>query len=143
MAIPTPPSASQELRADSITACPKGRAVPIALDHTTVGDVTTLHAMTQADVVDKVFLTFWNISSSAIDVSLIISPADDTNATNVDDATVIVSVPPARPLEIPAFYVRFDSGNSYTIAAYVATADVDNVLVMGRYSRLTQGDLTA
>lgn len=143
MAIPTPPSASQELRADNISASTDGRPVPIALDHTTVGDVTTLHAMTQDDCVDKVFLTFWNLTALAIEVSVIISPVDDTNATNVDDATVTLLVPSKVPFEVPPFYVRNIAANSYTVAAYVATADVDNVLVQGRYSRLTQGDLTA
>ena len=143
MAVATPPSASQELRADSISAGVDGRPVQISLDHTTVGDVTTLHAMTQDDVVDKVRLVLWNTHTSAVIVSIIISPIDDTVAGNVDDATVTYSVPASSAVELPALYVRWISGNSYTIAAYVATADVDRVLVTGRQIRLTQGDLTA
>lgn len=143
MPIPTPPSASQELRADSISAATDGRPVPIALDHTTVGDVTTLHAMTQSDVLDRVWLALWNTHTSAVLVSLVISPADDTVGADVDAATVVVSVPASSALELPALYVRFIIGNAYTIAAYVATADVDRVLVTARYQRMTQGDLTA
>ena len=138
----SPSAASQEIRAENISAATNGRPIPIALDHTTVGDVTTLHAMSVADQLDKVFLTFWNTTNLAIEVSLIISPVDDTNATNVDDATVVLIVPPKLPFEIPPFYVRDITANSYTIAAYVATANVDDVLVQGRFSRFAQGALT-
>ena len=100
----SPSAASQEIRAENISAATNGRPIPIALDHTTVGDVTTLHAMSVADQLDKVFLTFWNTTNLAIEVSLIISPVDDTNATNVDDATVVLIVPPKLPFEIPPFY---------------------------------------
>ncbi len=143
MAVSTPPSASQELRADSISAGTDGRPVKVTLDHTTVGDVNTLHAMTQDDVVDKVTLTLWNTHTSAVIVSLVISPIDDTVAANVDDATVTYSVPASSAVELPALYVRFITGNTYTLAAYVATADINRVFITGRYQRLTQGDLTA
>lgn len=143
MAVATPPSASQELRADTTSASTNGRPIPIALDYTIVGDVTTLHAMTQADVVDKVFLTLWNVTDASVEIQLIISPNDDTVIADVDAATLSILVPPKRPLELPPFFVRYDSGNSYTMAAYSATADVDSVLVTSRYVRLTQGDLTS
>lgn len=140
--VSSPSAASQEIRAENISAATNGRPIPIALDHTTVGDVTTLHAMSVADQLDKVFLTFWNLTDAVIEVSLIISPVDDTNATSVDDATVQLLVPSKRPFEIPPFYVRNIAANSYTIAAFVATANVNNILVQGRYSRFAQGALT-
>lgn len=143
MVVATPPSASQELRAEAISAGADGRPTIVALDHTTVGDVTPLHAMTQDDVVDKVTLVLWNTHTSAVVVSLVISPIDDTNASNVDAATVTYSVPASSAVELPALYVRWISGNSYTIAAYTATGDINRVSVTGRYQRLTQGDLTA
>ena len=143
MAIPTPPSASQELRADVESLQLKGRPIPIALDYTVVGDVTLLHVMTQADVMDKVSLVLWNVTDESVEITLIISPNDDTVIANVDAASLKILVPPKRPLELPPFFVRWDSGNSYTIAAYSATADVNSVLVNSHFVRLTQGDLVA
>ncbi len=148
MAIATPPSASQELRADacSVSAAVFGRPTIISTDYTAVGDVTTLHAMTQADVVDKVWLTFWNIDSTlTVGIALIINPNDDGVVGDVDAATVNIRVPPRRPLVLDPLFVRFDpGGNAYTIAAYaVLTAEINLVKVTSRYVRLTQGVLTA
>ena len=109
MAVATPPSASQELRADSTSASAKGRPIQIDTDYTVVGDVTTLHAMTQADVLDKVSLTFWNISDAAIDVTLIVSPNDDTVVADVDAASLVISVPPKRRLVDASAWVKASS----------------------------------
>lgn len=136
----SPTTQNQELRAEGSPNL--GRPQPIALDYTGVGDVTTLHSMSVADVLDRVGLTLWNISAAAIDVSIIISPNDDTVLADVDAATVLVIAPVKLPLLLPDFYVRWDAGNSYTIAAYVATGDVNNVLVTKRVVRFAQGSLT-
>ncbi len=143
MAVATPPSASQELRLDTISASPTGRPLPIDTDLTVVGDVTTLHAMTQDDVIDKVIFSLWNSKNSAVTVSFVVNPVDDTVLGDVNDATIEVRVAANSIIESLPVYVRRIDGNSYTIAAYVPTADLDVVLITGRYIRYTQGSLTA
>lgn len=141
MPVSTPPSASQELRAESISGGPDGRPVKIDTDYTAVGDVTTLHECTQDDVLDKVFLTLWNTGTTATTIELVVSPVDDTVIANVDDATISVSCPPDRPVELPPLLVRRMSGNSYSVAAYAPNTNGD-VRCTGRVVRLAQGDLT-
>jgi hypothetical protein len=143
MAVATPPSASQELRLDTISASATGRPLPIDTDLTVVGDVTTLHAMTQDDVIDKVIFSLWNSKNSAVTVSFVVNPVDDTVLGDVNDATIEVRVAANSIIESLPVYVRRIVGNSYTIAAYVPTADLDVVLITGRYIRYTQGSLTA
>ena len=139
--VSSPTIQNQELRAEGSPN--NGRPVEIALDFTTALDVTLIHVMSVADVLDKVWLTFWNDTDVAIDVSLIISPNDDTVVADVNAATVLISVPPKRPYSLPEFFVRFDAGgNTYVIATYVATADINNVRVTKRVVRLAQGALT-
>lgn len=136
----SPTIQNQELRAECGVTL--GRPILIALDYTVVGDVTTIHSMGVADVLDKVVLSLWNTTSSAIVTSIIISPNDDTVLADVDAATVSVSVPANATLELPDLYVRYDSGNSYTIAAYVSTGDVNNISVTKRVIRYALGLLS-
>lgn len=143
MVVATPPSASQELRLDTISASPTGRPLPIDTDLTVVGDVTTLHAMTQDDVIDRVIFALWNSGNSAVTVNFVINPVDDTVLADVNAATIQVRVAANSIIESLPVYVRRIAGNSYTIAAYVATADIGDVLATGRYIRYTQGILTA
>ncbi len=138
MAVNSPEIQNQELRVESRLL---GRPVRIALDYTTVGDVTPLHVMTADDVVDKVWVTLWNRHSAAIIVSIIVSPSDDTVVGDVDAATITALAPVNLPLELPPMLVRLNAGNAYTIAAHVITAEVDLVRVTTRIVRYAQGEL--
>lgn len=137
----SPTIQNQELRAEG--GINLGRPVKIALDYTVALDVTLLHVMTVADVLDRVTVTLWNETAGAIDVSVIVSPNDDTSTGDVDAATLLVAVAAKSFLVLPELFVRFDSGgNTYVIAAYVAGGNVNLIRVTTRIVRLGQGLLT-
>jgi len=136
--------ANLEVRTDVLSESTNGRPIHINEDYTTVTDVTHIHTITQANVLDSVYLEVFNSYSSNINVKLILSPANTSNSTNVDDATVEVTVPrygSAWLLQGQRF--RRTSGTAYTIAAYVDTAYVGYLHVTGWYSRIYQPPVTA
>ena len=134
--------AAQELRSEPISASVKGRPIIIATDFTVVGDVTTLHAMTDALVSDIVWIKVTNNSSAAELLSLILNPIDDTVLANVNDATIKISIPAQRTVFLlQGERFRQVAGNSYTIAAY-APNTTGNMRATGWFNRLSQGAIT-
>ena len=135
---------SQEVRTEVLSESGSGAPIKVTLDHTTVGDVNSIHVMSVAGVVDAVFLEVFNKSARGIDLNLILNPISTSNATNVDDATVLVTIRPKSSLWVlQGQRFRFISGNTYTIGAYVATADVGQLFVTGWVNRQKTDTLTA
>ena len=136
--------ANLEVRTEVLSESTNGRPIHINADYTIASDVTPIHIISQANVLDSVYVEVFNSYSSNINVNLILNPADTTSTTDIDDATVTVTVPrygSAWLLQGQRF--RRVSGTSYTIAAYVATAYIGYLHVTGWYSRLYQPSITA
>lgn len=134
-------AAAQELRTDPVSACVDGAPVVILTDFTIVGDVTSIHVMTEDLVVDEVWLQLVNNGTAVETLSLIVSPTDDTVIANVNSATLKLNIAPKASRWILAGQrVRLRSGNSYTIAAYAGDTN-GNMRVIGWFNRLTQPDI--
>lgn len=136
--------ANLEVRTDVLSESVNGRPIHINADYTTVTDVTHIHHITQANVLDTLYVEVFNSYSSNINIELILSPADTSSLTSVDDATVEVTVPrygSAWLLQGQRF--RRTVGTAYTIAAYVNPAYVGYLHVTGWYSRIFQPSITA
>lgn len=135
---------NQELRTEIISESVKGRPIHISTDYTTATDVTHLHVMTEDNVLDSLHLKVHNGYSSAVVLYLILNPADHTSTASVDAATLALEIPRYSTVEVlHGERFRWISGTAYTIAAYVATADIDRLHVTGWYNRLKSGELTA
>ncbi len=133
--------ASQEMRTETIGLL--GRPIIVDTDFTTVGDVTTIHNMTDANAVDAVWLECFNNGTTAQLLSLIVSPNDDSVVGDVDNATTKINIPPQSSVWVmQGQRVRRDAGNSYTIAAYT-TDTVGNLRVVGWFNRTAQGAVTS
>lgn len=132
--------ASQEMRTGTIGLL--GRPIIVDTDFSTVGDVTTIHAMTDANAVDAVWLECFNSGTAPQILSLIVSPNDDGVVGDVDDATLEISIPEKSSVwNAQGLRVRRDAGNSYTIAAYT-TDTSGNLRITGWFNRTAQGALT-
>ncbi len=135
---------NQELRTEIISESVKGRPIHINADFTTASDVTPIHVMTEADVIDSLHLKVHNGYSSAVVLNLVINPDDETSKPSIDDATLTLEIPRYATVEVlHGERVRFITGSTYTIAAHVATADIGRLHVTGWYNRLKSGELTA
>lgn len=135
---------NQEVRTEVFSESSDGAPVKVALDHTTVSDVTHIHIMTVEDVIDSVWLEVFNQHTASIDLSLILNPTDTSSATPVDDATVTILIRPKSSLWVlQGQRFRLVVGNTYTLAAYVATADINLLKVTGWINRQKSTDLTA
>ena len=135
---------NQELRTEIISESVKGRPIHINADFTTASDVTPIHVMTEADVIDSLHLKVHNGYSSAVVLNLVINPDDETSKPSIDDATLTLEIPRYATVEVlHGERVRFITGSTYTVAAHVATADIGRLHVTGWYNRLKSGELTA
>tara|TARA_R110000803_G_scaffold15010_4_gene41709 strand:+ start:326 stop:745 length:420 start_codon:yes stop_codon:yes gene_type:complete len=135
---------NQEIRTESISESAGGSAIIINADYTTVADVDHLHIMTVADVLDSLYIEIFNSYSTAVNVNLVLNPIDTAVAANVDAVTITVAVPrtgSAWPLQGQRFRVK--AGNAYTLAAYVATADIGRLRVTGWVNRIKSSEMTA
>lgn len=135
---------NQELRTEAISQSTGGRAIIINADYTTVADVDHLHIMTVADVLDSVYLEAFNSYSTTVNINLVLNPIDTAVGANVDAVTVTVAVPrtgSAWLLQGQRF--RLTAGNTYTLAAYVATADIGRLKVTGWVNRIKSSEMTA
>lgn len=135
---------NQELRTESISESTGGRAIIINADYTTVADVDHLHIMTVADVLDSVYLEVFNSYSTTVNINIVLNPIDTAVGANVDAVTVTVAVPrtgSAWALQGQRF--RLTAGNAYTLAAYVATADIGRLKVTGWVNRIKSAGMTA
>ena len=132
--------AAQEMRTETIGLL--GRPIIIDTDFTTVGDVTTIHAMTDLTAIDAVWLECFNNGTASQILSLIISPNDDTVVGDVDAATLEINIPEKSSVWVmQGLRVRRDAGNGYTIAAYAPDTS-GNLRVTGWFNRTAQGTLT-
>ena len=135
---------NKELRTEIISESVAGRPIHINSDYTTATDVTHLHDMTEDDVLDSVHIQVYNGYSSEVILYLVLNPADYTSTSSVDDATLTIAIPRYSMVEVlKGKRFRLVSGSAYTIAAYVATADIGRLHVTGWYNRLKSGELTA
>ena len=135
---------NQELRTEILSGSTKGEPIIVALDYTTVSDVTHVHDMTQDGVIDAVYLECHNSYSSNINLELILNPTDTSSTSAVDAATIEITVPRHGSVWVlQGQKFRYRSGNAYTIAAYVNTAGVNYLKITGWYNRIKTGELTA
>jgi len=135
---------NQELRTEIISESVKGRPIHIVDDFALASDVTRIHVMTEADVIDSVHIKIHNGYSSSVVLNLIINPDDETSKASIDNATLTLEIPRYTTVEVlHGERVRFIAGSTYTIAAHVATADIGRLHVTGWYNRLKSGELTA
>lgn len=137
--------ANLEVRTEVLSESANGRPILIDTDYTTAADVTPIHAITQNDVLDAVYLEVFNTNTGHnITCSLVLSPATTTSTTDIDAATVSVTVPRGGSVWIlQGQRFRRTSGASYTIAAYAPAAYVSDLYITGWYSRVYQPEITA
>jgi hypothetical protein len=124
--------AEQEARRDVLSGSGGGGAIPVALDYTSAADVTDVHHVELADVVDSVWLQAHNTDAADVDLSIVLNPSDDTSTAAIDAVTITVTIPGKDSLWVlqgDAFRLR--GANTTTITAYTATADVDKILLTG------------
>lgn len=135
---------NQELRTEIISESVKGRPIHIVDDFALASDVTRIHVMTEDDVIDSVHIKIHNGYSSSVVLNLVINPEDEASKASIDNATLTLEIPRHTTIEVlHGERVRFIAGSTYTIAAYVATADIGRLHVTGWYNRLKSGELTA
>lgn len=124
--------AEQEARRDVLSGSTGGGAILVGTDYGTTSDVTTVHHVDVSDAVDSVWLQAHNVSEVAVVLSLICNPSDDTDVTEIDNVTIDVEIPAQDSLWVlqgDAFRKR--GSNTKTIAAYVATANVNEIRLTG------------
>lgn len=131
--------AEQEARRDVLEGSTGGGAIPVALDYTSAADVTPIHHVTTGHA-DSVWVQAWNTHTSDVDLSLVLNPSDDTSVPAIDAVTVTITIPAKDSLWVlqgEAFRLR--GSNTTTLTAYVATADVDLVILTGYVVRAKGG----
>lgn len=131
--------AEQEARREHLQGATGGGALSVALDYTIASDVTAVHHVT-AGYIDSVWLQAWNKHTTSVDLNLVLNPSDDTDTAAIDAVTVSLTIP-ART----SFWVlqgegfRLRGSNTSTITAYLATGDVDRILLTGYVVRTKSG----
>lgn len=136
--------ATHDLRTEALSACAKGEGKLIT--GTAWNVVTVIHDITQSDVIDAVYLELWNTSDVEVEVFLILNPNDRATQADVDASTISLRVPPHASLwalEGHKFRIHGTGTLTYTIAAYVDSADASKVMFLGHFTRLTQAEETA
>lgn len=136
-------AAAADIRTECLSGCRYGELIPI--DGTAWNSVTTIHAITQTDAIDSVSLHLFNSDPNDVTVFLVLNPDDDTVQADVDDSThelVIGGNSDGWVLQADRFR-KHGGVTSYTVAAYVAAADVDKVKFTGHFNRLAQVEETA
>lgn len=136
---------NQEIRTGPLSGSTSGR--PIIIASSTNTSATIIHDITSAAAVqDSMFIRVQNDTGSNILVSVVIMPNDDTVSGDVDDATVVYTVPRQGSVWVmEGERIQYDASlTNYHVGMYTTSGAVsaESLRVTGWFNRITQATVT-